>query len=440
VVSDGAFGRLDEMALGGPALGFVIVGKQGRNLGITAFDVRDMLGGGVGRQAFVTVQNFSKQKQTLPLSISVNGKLTSAKELTLQPGETKSETFDTIRADTGGIVEARLDIADDLSADNVAFVTLAPRRAVKILLVSEGNPFLEKVLNTDARVTLEVVRPADYQIADSGSRDMTVFDNTAPPKDLPVGRYLFWGMEALGSDLVPASATITPDSEQPVILDWNRSHPLMRFVDLANVNLLRAKAIAPAPWATTLAESEAGPLIVAGEKTDTRVVYVGFTLMESDMPLRIAFPIFLTNAIQWLTARPGDSGGSTRPGEVMPLSAPPTAGNLTVARPDQETDSVTNTPGSPVLYDHTNVVGVYQAKGNNFEQYFAVSLLSSVESNTAPVEKPSVVVTDVVVEGKTVEGAQMAETRSRRELWSWLAGIALIVLSLEWFVYHRRVG
>lgn len=442
VVTDGAFGRLDEMALGGPRLGFVVVGKQSENIGITAFDVRDTLGGGSARQAFVTVQNVGKTEKTVPLEIRVNDKLTAAKAVTLKPGESRSETFDNLRADTGGIVQARIDSRDDLASDNLAHVTLAPRRRIKTLLVTEGSPFLEKVLGTDDRIVLDAVRPADYQTTDSKDRDLTIFDDAAPPKVLLPGRYLFWGVNSLGSDVVPATATNMPDVDRPQILDWSRTHPLMRFVDMANVNLLRAKTIAPAPWATTLAETDAGPLIVAGEKSDSRAVYIGFSLLESDMPLRVAFPIFLTNCLQWLTARPGDSGGVTRPGDVMPLAASATAGTLTITRPDSTQDTLNTAPNTSPLYDHTTTVGVYKASGKNFEQYFAVSLLSPVETNIRPVEKPSVAVTDVVEDGEKAPGTTTNDpTRSmaRQETWTWLAGIALLILTIEWVVYHRRI-
>jgi hypothetical protein len=44
VVSDGAFGRLDEMSLGGVKLQFLPVGKRAENVAVTAFDVREVAG------------------------------------------------------------------------------------------------------------------------------------------------------------------------------------------------------------------------------------------------------------------------------------------------------------------------------------------------------------------------------------------------------------
>lgn len=437
VISDGAWGggRLDEINLGGAKLQFLPVGRRAENVAITAFDVRDALAGDA-RQVFVTVQNFGTARRVVPLEVRVGDALRDAHEIALGPGQSKSETFDGIAAGGGGIVRARLDLADDLAADNTATVVLPPRRPVKILLVSEGNLFLERALNTDRRVVLDGVAPGGYK---PGTRhDLTVFDNVAPPKDLPPGRYLFWGGPPASAQN-PATATGT-DTDKPQILDWSRGHPLMRFVDLANVNVRRARAVAPVPWAETLAETEAGPLIVAGERGETRAVYLAFSVLDSDMPLRIAFPILLANCRDWLSARPGEASGALRAGEVVPLAATTTANAapISVARPDGRTDTLHPNAGGPVLYNGANTVGLYTATdGGKFRQNFAVSLLSAAESNIAPVATPTILVADA---GEGSSGSAPPRVPVRREVWPWIAGLALAILAVEWLVYHRRLG
>ena len=440
VLTDGAFGRLDEIALGGPHLNFLIIGKRGENVGVTAFDVRDAYAGGVGRQAFVTVQNFSAKARTFPLELTLDEKLLDAHEITLQPGESKSETFDRLKADEGGVLQARMDTTDDLAADNAAYAILAPRRTIKVLLVTAGNPFLERGLNADAKVTVDKVAPEAYRTADSAEHSLTVFDDAAPPTSLPPGRYLFWGPKTLNAQ-APVTAANAPDADRPQILDWNRTHPLMRFVDMANVRLLRAKAVTPAPWATTLTESENGPLIIAGERGANRAIFVAFAPLESDMPLRVAFPIFLSNALRWLTANSGDSGGVTRPGEIITLASP-NAGAMTITRPDGGRDTLTVAAGRPAIYSKTDTVGVYTARSQGFSQPFAVSLLSVVESNVAPIVRPAVTVTDVAkveTERAGPAGSRLPGLLARRELWPFIILFALLVLGVEWIVYHRRL-
>ena len=449
---------MEPLALGGATVDFIPVGKRAANVGITAFDVRDTLGGGEGRQAFVTVQNFGAQTITFPLNLSVGGNLADAHEISLKSGETKSEVFDNLRAEQGGQVTAQIDLRDDLESDNLASVRLAPKRTIKILLVSEGNPFLERVLNTDAHIALDSVAPASYKLEDSASHDMTVWDNAAPPTDLPPGRYLFWGSKSLGTNgSVPVTAAPSGgigDAQTPQILDWSRTHPLMRFVDLANVKLLRARLVSPQPWAQTLVEGDSGPLVVAGEKNTTRSVYVAWNLLDSDMPLRVAFPIFLTNCTQWLTARPGDSGGVLRPGEVALVPVPIGAKSVTITRPDGGKDTLPAPSNGPLVYDKTALAGTYQvsadAKTNVASAApFYVSLLSAQESNTSPVAKPIVLVTDapekngIAAKGKNAADAPAAtpglqNVRVRREVWPVLALAALAFLVVEWAAYHRR--
>jgi hypothetical protein len=440
VLTDGAFGRLDEIALGGPHLNFLIVGKRSVNVAITACDVRDDYTGGSGasgRQAFITVQNFDNKPITFPLELTLGGKLLDAHEITLRSGESRSEIFDRLNSDAGGILTARIDMEDDLKTDNFAYVSLAPRREIKALLVTAGNPFLERGLNADTRVIVDKVTPGAYRIEDSANHDLTVFDDIAPPADLPPGRYLFWGPKTAGS-LAPVSPINAPDAEQPQILDWNRTHPLMRYVDLANVRLLRARMVTPAPWAQTLAETDAGPLIVAGERGANRSIYAGFATLESDMPLRVAFPIFLANSLQWLTARPGDSGGVLRPGDLATF-APVSGGILTVTRPDKSRDTLPAEPGKPAAYARTDASGIYSVNGGGLNSSFGVSLLSAAESNIAPVPAPAVAVTDATQEMKAKDTGTQSSLSVRSDFWSYVVLVGLVVLMLEWLAYHRRV-
>jgi Ca-activated chloride channel family protein len=441
VLTDGAFGPLEAVSLGGAKLSFLTVGKRADNVGVIAFDVRDAIGG-ARRQAFVTVENFSPSSRTVPVELRINDRLADAHEVTLKSGESKSEVFDNLKADSGGTVQVRLDSRDDLESDNQATVLVAARRPIRVLLVTEGNPFLERALNSDARVVLDTVNPTALQNKDVSSHEVTVFDGAAPPTDIAVsGRYLFWGVKP-GPSSLPITSASPSETAQPTILDWSRTHPLMRYVDLANVSVSRAYNAQPAPWGQTLAETDDGPLIVAGERGDGRCVWVGFPLLESDMPLRIAFPIFLTNALEWLSAKPGAaSGGITRPGEVVALAARNRTGTIQIKRPDGGSDSIpaTRKGNAPLLYDHTSRVGVYKATGSdNFSQIFAVSLLSRAESRIAPTAKPQLVVTDApgLSEPKTAGN----NVTLRREVWQYAAAIVLLILCAEWLFFHRRLG
>ncbi len=95
--------------------------------------------------------------------------------------------------------------------------------------------------------------------------------------------------------------------EQPVVLDWARNHPVMRFVDLSKVAVEEALRVRPLAAGKTLLESVGGPLIFLLEEPQRKAVFVGFDLFKTDLPLRVAFPLILANSLRWL--QPGGPRG-----------------------------------------------------------------------------------------------------------------------------------
>ena len=81
----------------------------------------------------------------------------------------------------GGTVSARLRINDDLAADNAAYAVLPPPRKIKVVLVSAGNLFLEKVLRTDPQVEVEVKAADQYQ-GGMAEADVVVLDSVQVPR------------------------------------------------------------------------------------------------------------------------------------------------------------------------------------------------------------------------------------------------------------------
>src|SRR6185503_2976954 len=96
--------------------------------------------------------------------------------------------------------------------------------------------------------------------------------------------------------------------DAPAIVDWRGTHPLVRFVSFDNVSVAKALAVKTPTWAVSVADSPQTPLILAGELARQRIVWVGFDTLESTWPLRISFPIFIANAIDWLN--PAAANGS----------------------------------------------------------------------------------------------------------------------------------
>ena len=441
VFSDGAYSaddlrKLGTLSYGGTDVALTSIGTTSPdNVAITRLDGRRNPQTGVN-EVFAEVQLGGRPHSGGTLSLLKDGRLIDARALNFT-NNTQVETFDSPLLKDGGIVTARLDdVKDDLATDNQASLVLAPPRPRRVLLVTDGNIFLERGLNLDPDVVLAECTPDEFATVGKNGvgYGMVVFDGALPATPLPPGNYLVFGAD---NSQLPVSSS--GSSDNPTYIDENRTHPVMRFVDLEGLHLRTALHTQTQPWGQSLAEADSGPLIAAGEHNGLRVVSVSFNLSDSDWPLRVSFPIFLTNSVRWLTAAGGlgSNNPETPTGGVASVTVPPGQSSVSITRPDGSKTAV-NAPdtGGVVLVDDTRLAGVYHAHAGSADYPFAINLDSADESRLAAQKPPQL----------THPGTPMVAAvhlplsrRAKDDLWPTLAAAALVLLLVEWFVFHKRI-
>src|SRR5690606_1889830 len=86
------------------------------------------------------------------------------------------------------------------------------------------------------------------------------------------------------------------------------------------------------------------------------VVHVGFDLLASSLPLDVAWPVLISNAVDWLT---GTAATAPTPvGAPLPLTAPAGAQGVEVTAPDGHVQRLDVADPPP----HADQVGVWQAR------------------------------------------------------------------------------
>lgn len=428
ILSDGAVDAIKDLRIGGATIKFVKFGSRADNLAITALDVRRSFTAANEYQIFVTVQNFSDREREINLELLHDNQLAKVRPMKIPAKQSKSEVFDNLGFDSG-VITARFDLRDDLASDNIAHAELLPRQSLAVLLVTNSNLALEKVLAVDPHVDGQKsakIAPADYTPEAASKYDVVLFDNFAPSA-LPSANYMLINAAGAGT---PVQRIGTFD--RPGVVDWDKKHPVTRYLNLADLRIVRCLAVQVADWGKAIADSDnpQAPLIVVGEKGNRRVVYLGFDIKESDLWLRVAFPILISNAVRWLASGSKTQQESVlyRAGDVVPLNPPITVESVTVTDPLGRARTVEG-KRRPLLFDGTDTIGVYQVKAKNYQQKFAVSLLNKRESDILP--------RSTIELGSAGETATAGSTRANKEIWRWLIGLALVVLGLEWWVYHR---
>jgi hypothetical protein len=215
-------------------------------------------------------------------------------------------------------------------------------------------------------------------------------------------------------------------------VDWRASHPLLRYAGFDNVQIAESLVAKTPNWAVSIADAPQAPLILAGDLGRQRIVWVGFDPLESNWPLRVSFPIFIANAVDWLNpanARSGQllvkSGDAFRLG----LSSPQTSAQLTLPNGSVQQLPISDKANEVVIGD-TSHRGKYRLRVGTNDTVFCVNLLDSAESNTKP--------RDELQLGKFTKVKATTTQRANMELWRSLAAVGLLILMFEWWYYHKR--
>ena len=393
----------------------LMVYDTARNCGIAAFEVRAMASAPQQYEAYLEVANFGNDTRRVTIQITEGGQGRIRREVEIPSKQSFSETFDLSKFDGGGIRASIQTDGDALSADDTAYSYLPLKKKTRVLLVTQGNAYLQAALKLDAFVELSVVDPRDYR--EDPAIGVYVFDEFAPPAP-PSKPSLIVGMPG-GTQNVSWLPPPTGIVERPAFTASAENHPVMKYLSLHDVSISRATEV-DASRATVLASSGGTPLIAASPATSIgpRWILLTFSLRASDFPMHESFPLFIDNALAWFGRERLALRRSTGIVEV-PVS------NAQIAGPGGAT-----VPSRSYL-DRTvfeaRDPGLYVAIKDGQRQYIAVNFMSRQYSN---INHPALNwATEFHSSGRIM----------KHEAWFYLLLLAVVLLGLEWFTYHRRI-
>ncbi|HKB84156.1 MAG TPA: hypothetical protein VKD04_13260, partial [Burkholderiales bacterium] len=316
----------------------VSVFESVENAGITAFEVRALPADPRRYLAYVELVNASGIEKRIELAIvGVGGKRVS-RVVPIAARGMRTEMFDISDFD-GGPVRASIAMpGDGLATDDVAYAILPARRAMRVALVTNGNPFLQKSLQAQPRVSMTVITPKSY--AGDRDYDAVVFDRFAPSVRPRVPALLFRPPRA--NWLPPARKEVS----NVTATTWKAAHPLLENISLLDLSIDRATVVdlkdLPKESEFVLASGPGEvPLIVAHED-GARWISFSFAPDDSNFALQAGFPMFLNNALHWMQ---GDQSAIARGLGVIKV---PVTGAFVVAADGKEMPSQ-SIPGGSIL-------------------------------------------------------------------------------------------
>jgi len=430
IISDGAFGDVSDLGSTGVPIHFIAIGGRGDNQAITALSARPDPVAPNRYTVFVRVDNDSTTAAANVLSLLADGRLVDTKPVTAAAGATQGFVFD--KVPTGAqVVEARLGGKDSLLLDNQAFLLLHQQAPARVLLVTNGNPFLLAALRY-MPISLFQATTSQLGLVNADTYDVVVLDGVVPPI-LPKGNLLL--VNPPNTPLLPSAGAVGPLQ----VTSERTDDPVLQYVNLTSLVVRSGEKVTPPGWARVLADDNGAPLLLVGQTQGHTIAALPFSLQQSNLPLLSAFPILLANVMDFLA--PGQTADivnapSGGPLLIQPL---PQATRIEVQRPDHSVVAVPMGQGPSVAYADTDEVGLYvvtEKAGSRvlFQQTYAVNLLSSRESDIRPATAPSF--------ANTTSDANLAGTGGPTvapfELWPYVALLAALLLMAEWWWYHRR--
>lgn len=430
IISDGGLPTKGLPPLAGEVR-YLPIGQSANNLAISALALRAT---DQGPQLFASVANYGTSARQAIISIYIDGELYTAQKIDVPAGGSTPLVVENLPQNSAAYT-ARLsapppakegDPLDALPLDDVAYAVYQPPSAGRALVVTNGNTFLEQVLAAFAKpLGLQPFRLRPGEAIPAEPFDLYIIDSLTDTitSTLPAGDLLL--INPKSNELFEVGAPFTVTREVRVTND-----ALAQNVDWSNVNVLKANAVVVPTWARVIVETEGRPLVFAGEVGGRRVAVINFDLKLSDLPLRVTFPVLMANLLNYLApAQAFSAPDGLRPGETLTIRPGSNASTVTITDPQNQSFAAPATAAG-VIFADTYRLGFYRVRAGDLALgQFAVNLFDPTEATIQPATAVRVGANDVT--------ATAREEQGQFELWPWLAGLGLIVLFIEWWIYHR---
>lgn len=415
-VSDGGI-TADEERLLPPGTRYERIGTTSTNRAITRLTVEPR---GSGLHARVSVRNTGGPEATQTLTIDVDGVQVFNTQVSIPTGGAED-----VEADLpgGDVVTAHLEGGDALSIDDDAFVVAGRRPDLAVLLVGD-TLFWQELLTSIPGITVDAIDSAGSgtNIGPNGDGyDIVVYNGVDVPDDV----------KAPFIAIAPPSGlpglTVTGVAETPAVTLLHSDDALLAGVDLADVKIAQAQRIVVAADATddeTLVAAEAAPLLVRGSAYGERFIYLSFALRDSNLPVKLAFPVLGDRILGELSGTV-QSIAALAVGAVIPVEA--TASGEVVG-PDNSRRSYS--PGSPAISVDRRGFWLVTTTGGA-DRTIAVNVPRD-ESSLTPAQgltAPAAATTDEAV-----------PARNQHSLLKWFVWPLVALLLLEVWLAWRALG
>lgn len=361
----------------------------------------------------VSMTNYSGEEASFDVGLyDEENKLIALTQMSLNPSESSVCLFEGIEWNGETIFSVIDSISfqggsyDSLSQDNISQAVKGRKNQISGLLIGDGNTFLEKAYmavtgNSVAKSDTDTA--AGYEIDDvtgtvtkRNDYNVIIYDAGQIPKAVGCNRLIFGNAgEGYKEEL------------KNVVLDMTNCD-LTASLSGFTIGVNTAYCYELPEGAESFLEYDGKCVGYYREMADCKEVVVGFDIRESDFPLRAEFPVFLANAMIYLSDTSWLATNVYYAGEEIAL------------QPWADTDRST-------FENKPDKAGLYSIGNDEYQEHYVVRFKTYGESDGR----------------KTAESINISGGLELQKVKQTLRNVflilALALLVIEWIIYVRRM-
>jgi len=364
-----------------------------------------------------TVTNHSNKNVTFDISLYTDNYLMDVQEIELEPRKSKDIYWNDIDNKVSTL-KAEIDIDDVLILDNFRYHVVINKPIRKAIIISEENIFLEKAIALNDGIDLY---KSNEILNNLNGYELYIFDGMMPETLPSDGNIIIFDP--------PENKLFNIEGVQNTGELKLLNDELFKFVDL-NFIIGRVKQLEAPSWATPVLLLDDKPVIFKGQNGKQKFVVCGFDIHNTDLPLKVDFPILIQNMLDYTLNLGRQENISIFSGESIEIDVLPKTEKASIVSPSGNRETIA--PPFPLApYTNTNELGIYKIEQENEGIVTTTYFTSNIDTF-----KESIISMKENNESRGSENVQK-RYRSEKSVEDIFLVIAILLLAVEWVVYAR---
>ncbi len=385
----------------------------------------DYVGHGMNNGKLVVlakISNHGTQALTTDVNLYGDEELLQIKSVTVEGNMSEVIYFDNVDFD-GQALCVELTGQDAIKEDNSSFDVLQDEKVTKVLLMTEANVYLEKALllvdGIEITKSNDIASFGDFM---SQEYDLYIFDGMAPDVLPAEGNMIFMNVrcDALYETISPLGGVLVSVSK----------HNVTEYLEDLSFGVSSVYALEKPDWAESFLEVGKDATVgFIGKKDAQTICVMGFDFHNSDLPLKMEFPILVYNIVNECTSSGLVGETVVNAGDTVSVNGKLNVKLPVITKPDGEKEELAD---YRINYTDTYRLGVY-----SLEQQQDEELVQSAFAVNFPTSESVITQAPAAMAGADSDTVKTTVT-GMLNLRNLIILLALGLLGIEWIAYIRR--